>query len=69
MVGKQTPAQGQTALAGRGGSSRRAPLRGEARARHEALAARWLWHERLSLRHCCGILLIVGGVAVMGGYT
>lgn len=34
-----------------------------------ALAARWLWHERLSLRHCCGILLIVGGVAVMGGYT
>ncbi|PRD17401.1 4-amino-4-deoxy-L-arabinose-phosphoundecaprenol flippase subunit ArnE [Pantoea coffeiphila] len=34
-----------------------------------ALAARWLWHEHLSLRHCCGILLIVGGVAVMGGYT
>ncbi|MFG1175085.1 4-amino-4-deoxy-L-arabinose-phosphoundecaprenol flippase subunit ArnE [Erwiniaceae bacterium CAU 1747] len=34
-----------------------------------ALAARWLWHEKLSLRHGLGILLIVGGVAVMGGYT
>ncbi|MEJ4043086.1 4-amino-4-deoxy-L-arabinose-phosphoundecaprenol flippase subunit ArnE [Erwinia sp. SLM-02] len=34
-----------------------------------ALAARWLWQERLSLRHGCGILLIVGGVAIMGGYT
>lgn len=34
-----------------------------------ALAARWLWQERLSLRHALGILLIVGGVAVMGGYT
>lgn len=34
-----------------------------------ALAARWIWHERLSLRHGLGILLIVGGVAVMGGYT
>lgn len=34
-----------------------------------ALAARWLWHEHISLRHGLGILLIVGGVAVMGGYT
>jgi len=34
-----------------------------------ALAARWLWHESISLRHGIGILLIVGGVAVMGGYA
>lgn len=33
------------------------------------LAARWLWHERISLRHAMGIFLIVGGVAIMGGYT
>jgi len=34
-----------------------------------ALAARWLWHEPISLRHGFGILLIVAGVAVMGGYA
>lgn len=34
-----------------------------------ALAARWIWHENISLRHGLGILLIVGGVAIMGGYT
>lgn len=33
------------------------------------LAARWLWHEPISLRHTLGIGLIVAGVAVMGSYT
>lgn len=33
------------------------------------LAARWLWHEAIPLRHAAGIVLIVIGVAVMGSYT
>ncbi|MCP2232449.1 4-amino-4-deoxy-L-arabinose-phosphoundecaprenol flippase subunit ArnE [Erwinia aphidicola] len=33
------------------------------------LAARWLWHEAIPLRHALGIILIVAGVAVMGSYT
>lgn len=33
------------------------------------LAARWIWHETLSLRHALGVILIVAGVAVMGSYT
>lgn len=33
------------------------------------LAARWLWHETLSLRHALGVVLIVAGVAIMGSYT
>lgn len=34
-----------------------------------ALAARWLWHEPISLRHGLGIVLIMIGVALLGGYT
>lgn len=33
------------------------------------LAARWLWHEPFSPRQAAGILLIVAGVAIMGGYA
>lgn len=29
------------------------------------LAARWLWHEHISLRHWAGVLLIVTGVILM----
>ncbi|WP_426816771.1 4-amino-4-deoxy-L-arabinose-phosphoundecaprenol flippase subunit ArnE [Winslowiella sp. 2C04] len=34
-----------------------------------ALAARWLWQERISLRHALGIMLIVAGVMVLGIYA
>ncbi|MFS2223569.1 4-amino-4-deoxy-L-arabinose-phosphoundecaprenol flippase subunit ArnE [Pantoea sp. B65] len=30
------------------------------------LAARWLWQERITLRHSLGIVLIVAGVIVLG---
>jgi len=34
-----------------------------------AFAARWLWQERISLRHSLGIVLIVAGVVVLGIYA
>lgn len=34
-----------------------------------AFAARWLWQERISLRHSLGIMLIVAGVVVLGVYA
>ncbi|WP_058910449.1 4-amino-4-deoxy-L-arabinose-phosphoundecaprenol flippase subunit ArnE [Entomohabitans teleogrylli] len=31
------------------------------------LAARWIWHEPVTLRHWCGVALIVVGIALLGG--
>lgn len=31
------------------------------------LAAYWLWHEPVSLRHWCGVALVVAGVLLLGG--
>ncbi len=33
------------------------------------LTARWIWHERVSVRHAIGVVLVVAGVVVMGSYT
>ncbi|WP_437612367.1 4-amino-4-deoxy-L-arabinose-phosphoundecaprenol flippase subunit ArnE [Erwinia sp. V71] len=30
------------------------------------LAARWLWQERITLRHSMGILLIIAGIVTLG---
>ena len=30
------------------------------------LAARAIWHERITLRHACGLALIIAGVALLG---
>lgn len=31
------------------------------------LAARFIWHERVSLRHWLGVVLIIAGISILGG--
>lgn len=31
------------------------------------LAARFIWHERVSLRHWLGVVLIIVGISILGG--
>ena len=31
------------------------------------LAARFIWHERISLRHWLGVVLIITGISILGG--
>lgn len=33
------------------------------------LAARWIWHEPVSVRHWLGVLLIIVGILILGGYA
>lgn len=33
------------------------------------LAARWIWHEPVSLRHWLGVLFIIAGIFILGGYV
>lgn len=33
------------------------------------LAARWIWHETVSVRHWLGVLLIIVGIFILGGYV
>lgn len=33
------------------------------------LAARCIWHESVSFRHWLGVILIIGGIFILGGYA